>query len=416
MTSARSLLRLTVLAGLLLAPAAAAEAQYVVPGPPMYGSFSVTIGDYTPGVLRGVAGGPVALGDVDSSCRGTASVQPSHVILASAASQIRIAVSSGHDSTLMVMLPDGRRLCNDDSIGLDAMIETSTIAGPVYVWVGSYSGGNFPYDLTVSQTGAPPPSGAIGPGGIPLDCGMTRPVYGSLRIGDTIMLGAHQPWTGPNGQGGYVTGDANWATEMGRFVGQVTPITSFEGLDDSGCAVVRVAADGGQYYWRIRDARPVYGAPPPPPVVVAPPPVVAPPVVVAPPSSAVRVTLTPRVPVTLFAPGITTPTVAVWSPRGGSPVEFATVSRGSVLVISASVGGAVTQLVEIPAALAATAVVTATRRPDGQVLFRAERAPEGIDPGQQMVLLVNWSRSIGAPAIAQQWIGSFSDRAPGWAR
>jgi hypothetical protein len=236
MTSARSLVRLAVVAGLLLAPAAAAEAQYVVPGPPIYGSFSVTIGDYTPGMLQGVAGGPVSLGAVDSSCRGTATVQPSHVILASGpVSLLRIAVRSGQDSTLMVQLPDGRRLCNDDSNGLDAMVESGTIAGPVYVWVGSYSGGNFPYSLEVTQVGAPPPSGgAIGPGGIPLDCGMTRAVYGSLRIGDGIVLGAHTPWTGPNGQGGYSSGDANWSSDMSRWVGQPTIITSFEGLDDSG--------------------------------------------------------------------------------------------------------------------------------------------------------------------------------------
>lgn len=413
MTSARSLARLTLLAALVLAPASLAEAQYVIPGPPIYGSFSITIGDYAPGQLRGVAGGPVSLGTVDSSCRGTASVQPSHVLLASGpVSALRIAVSSGQDSTLMVQLPDGRTLCNDDSNGLDAMIETNTMPGPVYVWVGSYGGGTFPYSLTVTQIGAPPSGGAIGPGGIPLDCGMTRPVYGSLRIGDGIVLGAHSPWTGPNGQGGYVTGEANWTPEMSRWVGQPTVITSFEGLDDSGCAVIHVAADAGQYYWRLRDARPSYGAPPPPPpVVMAPPPVFA-----APLSAAVRVTLSPRVPVTLFAPGITTPTVAVWSPAGGQPVEFATQRRGGILAISATIAGIATQLFEIPAALASTAVVTATRRPDGKVLFRAERAPEGVDPGQQMLLLVQWDRAGAAPAIAQQWVGSFSERAPAWSR
>lgn len=416
MTSARSLSRILVLAGLLLAPAGLAEAQYVVPGPPIYGSFSITIGDYTPGLLSGVAGGPISLSAVDGSCRGTATVQPSHVLTASGSTTIRIAVSSGQDSTLMVMLPDGRRLCNDDSIGLDAMIETTTGPGPIYVWVGSYSGGNFPYQLNVTQS-APPAPPAYGAGGIPLDCGMTRAVYGSLRIGDGLFLGAHSPWSGPDGQGGYVSGDTNWATEMGRFVGMQTVITSFEGLDSAGCAVVHVAADGGQYYWRIRDARPAYGAPPPPPPVIAPPPVVvAPPPIMAAPSTAIRVTLEPRTPVTLFAPGITTPTVAVWSPRGGSPVEFATVSRGGALVISATVGGMATQIVEIPAALASTAVVTATRRPDGKVLFRAERAPEGVDPGQQMLLLVQWDRAASAPVLAQQWIGTFTERAPSWSR
>jgi hypothetical protein len=392
--------------------AAPAEAQYVVPGPPIYGSFSINLGDLAPGILQGVAGGPISLSAVDGSCRGTAMAAPSHVILASGPTAVRIAVSSGHDSTLMVLLPDGRRLCNDDSIGLDAMVEASTsMPGPIYVWVGSYSSGStFPYQLTVTQAGPPAGvGGPIGPAGIPLDCGMTRAVYGSLRVGDGLVLGAHSPWTGPNGQGGYVTGDTNWAAEMGRWVGVSTVITSFEGLDSAGCAVVRVAADGGQYFWRLRDARPAYGAPPPPPV--APPP---PPPPVAPPVAAVRVTLAPRTPVTLFAPGITTPTVAVWSPRAGTEVELSTLQRGPVLAVSASIGGVATQLFEIPAALASTAVVTATRRPDGKVLFRAERAPSGADPGQQMLLLVQWAGA--APTVAQQWLGSFSERAPAWSR
>jgi hypothetical protein len=245
MTFSARLSVVAAMAALLLAPSVPAAAQYVVPGAPIYGSFSVTIGDYAPGALSGMAGGPVSLGQVDGSCRGYASVQPSHVLTVGGPTTVRIAVSSGQDSTLMVMLPDGRRLCNDDSNGLDAMIETATSPGPIYVWVGSYSGTNFPYQLTVTQS-APPSPPAYGPGGIPLDCGMTRPAYGSLRVGDAIMLGAHSPWSGPNGQGGYVSGDTNWADEMGRFVGAQTVITSFEGLDSAGCAVVRVAVDRGE--------------------------------------------------------------------------------------------------------------------------------------------------------------------------
>lgn len=399
---------------LVLAFAGTAEAQYVIPGPPAFGSFSLNLGDFAPGFLRGIAGGPISLSSVDGSCRGMASVQPSHVILAPGPiADVRIEVRASADSTMMVRLPDGRTLCDDDGgEGLNAMIETGSIAGPIYVWIGSYSGGTFPYDLTVTQVAAaPPPSmgGAIGPGGVPLDCGMTRVVYGSLRVGDGIVLGAHSPWTGPNGSGGYVTGDTNWTPEMMRWVGQPTAITSFEGLDAAGCVVVRVAADSGQYFWRLRDARLTGGAPPP--MVLAPLP---PPAIIAPLAAAIRVTLAPRTPVTLFAPGITTPTVAVWSPRAGTSVEFSTAMRGGALVISASVGGVMTQIVEVPAALASTAVVTATRRPDGKVLFRAERAPAGVDPGQQMLLLVQWDRARSVPAVAQQWIGTFTDHAPAW--
>lgn len=400
----------------LVAPSllpSAASAQYVIPGPPAFGSISISIGDYAPQMLRGTAGGPVSLSAVDSSCRGTADPRPSHVIMASGPlSALHIQVQASADSTLMVLLPDGRRLCDDDSGGsLQAMIETSTMAGPIYVWVGSYSGGMFPYALSVSQVGMAPPSPPmIGPGGIPQDCGMSRPFYGPLRPGDTIVLGGHSPWSGPDGQGGYVSADTNWASEMGAWIGQRATITSLDGVDTAGCPGVRVTADGGQYFWRIRDARPAYGAPPPPPVVVTPPPMIAP------PTSVIRVTLAPRVPVTLYGPGITTSTVAVWSPRGGSPVEFMVRPVGASVSIGATVGGVASQIVEIPAALASSAVVTATRRADGQVLFRAERAPEGRDLGQQMLLLVSWSRAEGAPQIAQQWIGTFSDSAPRWSR
>ena len=396
---------------------ASAGAQYVIPGPPAYGSISIAIGDYAPQMLRGMAGGTVSLSSVDSGCRGTADIRPSHVIMASGPlSALHIQVQASADSTLMVMLPDGRRLCDDDSGGsLQAMIETSTIPGPVYVWVGSYSGGSFPYSLSVSQVGrpvAPPPvPPSMGAGGIPLECGMSRPFYGSLRIGSAIILGGHSPWSGPDGQGGFVSNDTNWADEMGAYVGVRTVITSLDGVDAAGCPGMRVAADSGQYFWRIRNAQMAYGAPPPPPVVVAPP------VIVTPPSAVIRVTLDPRVPVTLYGPGITTSTVAVWTPRGGSPVEFMVRPMGGgTISIGTTVGGVASQLIEIPAALASTAVITATRRADGQVLFRAERAPDGRDLGQQMLMLVSWDRRGSAPEIAQQWIGTFSDAVPRWSR
>ena len=37
-------------------------------------------------------------------------------------------------------------------------------------------------------------------------------------------------------------------------------------------------------------------------------------------------------------------------------------------------------------------------------------------PGQQMLLLVDWSRASGAPQIMQQWIGTFTESAPRWSR
>lgn len=81
---------------------------------------------------------------------------------------------------------------------------------------------------------------------IPQQCGMSVASYGPLQIGSAVTLGFHTPWAG----------DANWAPEMGRFVGMRTIVTSFEGLDTVGCPVIRVQADGGQHFWRIRNMAP----------------------------------------------------------------------------------------------------------------------------------------------------------------
>ena len=78
---------------------------------------------------------------------------------------------------------------------------------------------------------------------VPQYCSMSEASYGPITIGTQVTLGYHTPWSG----------DANWADDMGRFVGSRTVVTSFEGLDEVGCPVVRVAADGGQYFWRIRN-------------------------------------------------------------------------------------------------------------------------------------------------------------------
>lgn len=81
---------------------------------------------------------------------------------------------------------------------------------------------------------------------IPQYCAMTAASYGPLGVGSPVTLGYHTPWAG----------DANWADDMSRWVNMRTVITSLEGLDEVGCPVVRVAADGGQYFWRIRNMTP----------------------------------------------------------------------------------------------------------------------------------------------------------------
>ena len=69
--------------------------------------------------------------------------------------------------------------------------------------------------------------------------------YGSVREGSRIVLGRHRP----------VDGDDNWADEMTEYVGRTATVTRLSGSDAAGCPGVRVDIDGGEWFWRIRDAR-----------------------------------------------------------------------------------------------------------------------------------------------------------------
>lgn len=101
----------------------------------------------------------------------------------------------------------------------------------------------------VVTAGSDPASrgGLFGTGGpqTPQECGMTDVTvqWGPIAVGTVVLLGRHRE----------VNGDANWSDEMQSFVGRTASVTELVGVDDQGCPVVHVDADGGAYYWRIRD-------------------------------------------------------------------------------------------------------------------------------------------------------------------
>lgn len=99
-------------------------------------------------------------------------------------------------------------------------------------------------DAQLAAVAPPPPSPPVA---IPAGCGMRSgaEVYGPVAVGSWVLLGMHSPWNG----------DANWAPEMTRFVGQRAMVTQLAGLDTAGCPGVRVNVDGGEFFWRIRDMR-----------------------------------------------------------------------------------------------------------------------------------------------------------------
>lgn len=220
-----------------------------------------------PSVVTGVAGGPVSAASFGPSCRGNLSATPSLLLTTSGDfPSLRLVVNSDVDTTLVVRLSNGVVLCDDDGGGsLNPLIQSSFPPGQHQVFVGTYSAGTtgtFTLGATVNpavsftQLQGVPQVVATG-GAIPTVCGLAVPQFGPLAVGTAVTLGAHSPYTGPNGQGGVIAAgtpsELNWSPEMQPYVGQRTTVTALEGIDDAGCTVVTVAADSGQFHWRIRD-------------------------------------------------------------------------------------------------------------------------------------------------------------------
>lgn len=82
-------------------------------------------------------------------------------------------------------------------------------------------------------------------------CGLSIPVdFGAVRVGSEIVLGRHRTAGGID----------NWATGMNDYVGRTATVTRLVGVEtETGCPIVRVGLDGGEYQWRIRDAQPLTG-------------------------------------------------------------------------------------------------------------------------------------------------------------
>lgn len=77
------------------------------------------------------------------------------------------------------------------------------------------------------------------------DCGQeARAIdYGSVRVGTPVVTQRHR----------FVGGDPNWDPRMARFIGRAARVTRLSGVDRRGCPGVRIDADGGRFFWRLRD-------------------------------------------------------------------------------------------------------------------------------------------------------------------
>lgn len=91
------------------------------------------------------------------------------------------------------------------------------------------------------------PALAVEPETLPQGCGQSprAPNYGSLREGARVVLGRHRP----------VGGDPNWEPRMEPLIGHTARVVELLGTDERGCPGVRVDADGGEWFWRVRDLR-----------------------------------------------------------------------------------------------------------------------------------------------------------------
>ncbi|MEN1729186.1 MAG: serine protease [Pseudomonadota bacterium] len=125
---------------------------------PFYGSLNLEAGSNPdPRAIEMAAGGSTDVSYLGEGCIGFAAVAPDiRMQWAGAASELIFAFSAdeGGDTSLIVNVPDGSWVCDDDSGGnLDPMVVLSNpMSGQYDIWVGTYqSGPTLPGRLIISE-------------------------------------------------------------------------------------------------------------------------------------------------------------------------------------------------------------------------------------------------------------------------
>lgn len=116
-------------------------------------AIAIAPGFSDPMLFHGIAGGPRdASASFGPECRGLVSIAPSHRFrLESSFPYLRIMARGDSDLTLVVRTPGGLLRCNDDTDGLNPVVDGTFEPGVYDVYVGLYSAGTAPpYDLGVS--------------------------------------------------------------------------------------------------------------------------------------------------------------------------------------------------------------------------------------------------------------------------
>ncbi|MCB9595608.1 MAG: serine protease [Sandaracinaceae bacterium] len=455
-----------VIGAVLLLGTGVAAAQFSPRARPLYGQANLRSGFMPdPHILSGNMGGPIQANQLNTSCRGYVSGPPNHVIVTNSGfRQIRFAVNAGSDSTLVVMLPNGSLLCDDDGgEGLNPLITTQSPPGRIAVWVGAYSpsAAGAPYNLGVSElnittSNIPAPGAGPGPGpvvvqpqqgGSPLQPQLPA-AYGSVSLRSGFMpdpnvlsgTAVNGPIQGsqvqPGCRGYYNPGPSHvlmaptgfrqirFIVNSGIDTTLMVMLPSGQILcdDDGGSGLnplistasppgaIRVwvgsysSSRSGPYNIGFSELSNVTTANIPPPGGGGPGPVVVQPVQPPPPVAQV-VALTVGIPTTLLGPSMTEQVVAGWNPRGGPPTQ--------VMLQGVNVMAGSTRLESLPRTLR-DPTVTVTQQRNGNLVIRAEQPPMGGgDRGQTFLLHVAWQ---GRPVVVDRWSGTAVERGPRWAR
>ncbi|GAB4206987.1 MAG: hypothetical protein OHK0013_24150 [Sandaracinaceae bacterium] len=115
-------------------------------------AMPISLGFADPLVLHGLAGGIREASAFGPDCRGRVATTPSRrFLLETSFPYLRIMARGERDLTLVVRTPGGTARCNDDSDGLNPVVEGAFEPGIYDVYVGVYSGSELaPYDLGLS--------------------------------------------------------------------------------------------------------------------------------------------------------------------------------------------------------------------------------------------------------------------------
>jgi hypothetical protein len=123
--------------------------------PPAFGTLNLRANFAPdPTVVNLQAGGPVSAGRLGPECAGSIAEAPDVRLNYQAGGlPLYISATSRADVTLVINLPDGRWICNDDFRGTDpGVILRSPASGQYDIWVGTFeSGSTPPAQLRISE-------------------------------------------------------------------------------------------------------------------------------------------------------------------------------------------------------------------------------------------------------------------------